>query len=263
MSKNISSKSKAEQWNPLVGVLVGIVALFGSQLVIDVLIVTIVAVVKHWTTQHAINWLTNAIGAEFVFVLLSEIAAVYAVYIYVSKYKDGLSRIGIKKPVLADPLYGIAGIPAYLILYFVLLRIVLLFAPHLNTSQKQQIGFTNASGFIDLLLTFFSVVILPPIAEEIIFRGLIFTSLKNKLPLIHKTMPIWLAAIVTSCLFAAGHLTEGGSSGPLYIAAVDTFSLSIVLIYIRQKTDRLWGGMTLHAIKNLIAFIAVFVLHVS
>jgi membrane protease YdiL (CAAX protease family) len=148
------------------------------------------------------------------------------------------------------------GLPAYLLLYFVALSIITRFVPHLNVNQKQQLGFNNPAGATQLILTFISLVVLPPIAEEIIFRGLIYTSLKKKLP-------IWLAAIVTCGLFAAGHLSEGGSSGPLYIAAIDTFSLSLVLIYIREKTGRLYAGMTLHALKNCIAFIALFALHLS
>jgi membrane protease YdiL (CAAX protease family) len=259
----MDADKKSLQWNPFVGVLVGLAALFGAQIIVEVIFVTVVAAVKHWTTAHANNWVNNKIGAEFVFVLLSEVTAIYFVYLYITKYKDGISRIGIKKPKWTDPLFGLAGLPVYLFVYFVLLKVVLIFAPNLNTSEKQQIGFNNPSGFIDLTLTFFSVVVLPPIAEEVIFRGLIFTSLKNRLPLIHKTMPIWLAAIITSLLFAAGHLLEGGNSGLLYIAGIDTFSLSLVLIYLRQKSDRLWAGMTLHATKNLIAFIAVFVLHAS
>jgi membrane protease YdiL (CAAX protease family) len=128
------------------------------------------------------------------------------------------------------------------------------FAPHLNVSEKQQLGFNNVHGAGDIILTFISLVILPPIAEEIIFRGLIYTNLRKK-------MTMWVAAVVTSLLFAAGHLPEGGSAGPLYIAAIDTFSLSLVLVYLREKTGGLYASMTLHGLKNLIAFIALFALN--
>ena len=74
---------------------------------------------------------------------------------------------------------------------------------------------------------------------------------------------MWGAVIGTSLLFAAGHLAEGGSAGLLYIAAIDTFSLSLVLIYLREKTDGLWASMTLHALKNGIAFVALFALHLT
>jgi len=56
-------------------------------------------------------------------------------------------------------------------------------------------------------------------------------------------------------------LPEGGAAGPLYIAALDTFILSLVLIYLREKTGSLWASITLHAVKNGVAFMALFVLH--
>ncbi len=74
-------------------------------------------------------------------------------------------------------------------------------------------------------------------------------------------MPIAGAVVGTCILFAIGHLPAGGDAGPLYIAAIDTFVLSLVLIYLREKTGGLWSSMLLHAIKNGVAFTALFVLH--
>jgi membrane protease YdiL (CAAX protease family) len=74
-------------------------------------------------------------------------------------------------------------------------------------------------------------------------------------------MKIVPAVILTSLIFASAHLPEGGAAGLLYIAALDTFILSLVLIYLREKTGGLWASITLHAIKNGIAFVALFVLH--
>ncbi len=106
-----------------------------------------------------------------------------------------------------------------------------------------------------LILTFISLVILPPLAEEIMVRGFLYSSLK-------KAMPVAWAVIATSAIFAAAHLPEGGAAGPLYIAALDTFVLSLVLIYLREKTGSLWSSITLHMIKNGVAFVALFILHV-
>lgn len=85
-------------------------------------------------------------------------------------------------------------------------------------------------------------------------RGFLYTTLKKALK------PIW-AVLLTSALFAAAHLSEGGSSGLLWIGALDTFVLSLVLIYLREKTGGLWASITLHAIKNGIAFVTLFLLH--
>lgn len=77
-----------------------------------------------------------------------------------------------------------------------------------------------------------------------------------------KALSLWPAVILTSLIFASAHLPEGGSAGPLYIAAIDTFVLSLVLIFLREKTGSLWAGITLHAAKNGIAFVYLFIAHV-
>jgi membrane protease YdiL (CAAX protease family) len=53
---------------------------------------------------------------------------------------------------------------------------------------------------------------------------------------------------------------EGGAAGPLWIGAVDTFTLSLVLVSLREITGNLWAGISLHAAKNGIAFILLFVI---
>lgn len=85
-------------------------------------------------------------------------------------------------------------------------------------------------------------------------RGFLYSSLK-------KAMRLIPAALLTSALFAAAHLPEGGAAGPLYVAALDTFVLSLILIYLREKTGSLWASITLHAFKNGVAFMALFVFH--
>lgn len=254
MSKD-SSKIIEKDWNTWAGVAVGLVALFGSQFIVGI-VLSIYPALRHWSSQRANDWLNNSIAAQFIFVLLAEILAVYIVYLFLRRYNDGFKRIGFRKPRLPDPLYGLLGLPPYFVIYFLLLNISVFFFPGLNTNEKQQVGFNNPHGSSALVLTFISLVILPPIAEEIIFRGIIYTSLK-------KAMPLWTAVIITSLLFAAGHLPEGGSAGLLYVGAIDTFSLSLILIYLREKTGGLWSSMTLHAIKNGIAFVALFALHLG
>ena len=247
------TRPKASWIDVVLTVFLGIVALFGSQLIAG-FIISLYPLIRHWSVAQGNSWLTNSIFAQFIFVLLAETIAVGVIIFFLKKTKRGLSSIGLRRPAWTDPIFGLMGLPAYFVIYFVLVNIVIQLAPHLNVNEKQQIGFTGASGAGNIILTFISLVILPPIAEEIIFRGLIYSNLRKK-------MKMWLAAIITSLLFAAGHLPEGGSAGPLYIAAIDTFSLSLVLVYLREKTGGLYASMTLHALKNLIAFIALFALH--
>jgi membrane protease YdiL (CAAX protease family) len=151
-------------------------------------------------------------------------------------------------------LYGLGALPVYFFLYLVAVGVISHFVPSLNVNQQQQIGFNSVHGAPEMIMTFISLVILPPIAEEIMVRGFIYSSLR-------KAMRIIPAALLTSLIFASAHLPEGGSAGPLYIAAIDTFVLSLVLIYLREKTGSLWASITLHALKNGVAFAALFLVN--
>jgi membrane protease YdiL (CAAX protease family) len=153
-----------------------------------------------------------------------------------------------------DVVYALAGFALYFVGYAIVLTIATHIFPSINVDQKQELGFQNTSGTINLFLTFLSLVILPPIVEETVFRGFVFSGLKNKLPFIY-------AAIGTSLLFASAHLQYGSGKPLLWIAALDTFTLSMVLCYLRQKTGGLWAGIFLHALKNGIAFVSLFLLH--
>src|SRR2546427_533138 len=84
-----------------------------------------------------------------------------------------------------------------------------------NLDQKQELGFDHVSGASQRLLAFVSLVLLPPIVEETIFRGFLFSGLRKKLRFAYATL-------VASLLFAAPHLLES-TGGPLWIAGIDTF----------------------------------------
>lgn len=240
-------------WHPLLGVVTVLVVFYAAQIIAGLLL-SIYPSIKHLSSSQATNWLNNSVNAQFFFILLAESLSIYAIYRFVKHYKLGLDSIGLKKPRWSDVGFGLLALPAYFFLYLVTVAVVSYFVPSLNVSQNQDIGFTNVYGVLAMTLTFISLVILPPLAEEIMVRGLLYSSLKKGLKLIP-------AALITSLIFAAAHLPEGGSAGPLYIAALDTFILSLVLIYLREKTGSLWASITLHACKNGVAFIALFVLH--
>ncbi len=240
-------------WNPILGVIFIVVVFFGAQLLSGI-VLSLYPLLRHFTSAQASAWLSKSVAVQFIYILLAEVLTVGFIYLFLRFYKQGLAYIGLKKPRFRDPLYGLLAIPVYYILFGVLVYIVTQFFPSLNVSQKQELGFDNVAGQSQLIYTFLSLVILPPLAEEILFRGFLYKTLRSGLG-------IPAAALITSILFGAGHLAEGGTNGPLYIGALQTFVLSLVLVYLRQKTHSLWAGITLHASNNFIAFLYLFVLH--
>ncbi|MCA9324857.1 CPBP family intramembrane metalloprotease [Candidatus Saccharibacteria bacterium] len=202
------------------------------------------------------TWLQNNLLAQFLFMMLSEALIVLAIFGLLRFLHWTWRTIGLSKPMFKHILYGVAAVIPYYILYLLIVALVSALVPSLDVNQKQEIGFDNATTRVALLLTFVSLVLIPPFVEEIAMRGFMYTGLKTWLPVVP-------AALLVSVIFGMAHLAEGGEAGPLWIGAIDTFTLSLVLVFLREKTGNLWAGITLHALKNFVAFMLVFVLHAS
>lgn len=240
-------------WRMPTGVIFVIASFFIAQIVGGVLL-SIYPAFRHWTSSQANDWLAGSIPAQFIYMLLVDGFILLAVWYLLKRYRRSWRLIGLKRPRWRDPAYGVAALPLYFLLYAMGVTLVGELYKGLNVSQQQNIGFSGAHGGLDLALTFVSLVVLPPLTEEILVRGVLYSSLK-------KVMTFVWATLITSLIFAAAHLPEGGAAGPLWIAFIDTFVLSLVLCWLREKTGTLWPGITLHAIKNCIAFLALFVIH--
>ncbi len=224
--------------------------------VLAILIVGAYAVVVLGMKVSALQpWLQASVPAQFFFMLIAQIATIAVVFWLIKRFGWTKADIGLKKPRWFHPIIGLAAAVPYFILFLLLTQVVSHYVPGFKIDQEQQIGFDNVQGPMSLTLTFISLVILPPLAEEITMRGFLYTGVRKWLPRI-------VAAVVVSALFGAAHLAEGGAAGPLWIGALDTFALSLVLVWLREATGNLWAGITLHAFKNGIAFIALFILAV-
>lgn len=245
--------SKTFSWNPLGAVIYVLAVYFASQ-VIGGIILSIYPSIKHWSNAQALAWQQTSIAAQFIYFVVVEGLMVLAVWLFLRRYRAGFRDIGLTRPKASDPLYGVGGFAVYYACYVPIVIFLARLIPALNVNQEQQIGFNHATGLIPLIMVFLSLVILPPLVEEILMRGFLFGSLRTRLSFAY-------AAIITSVVFASGHLQLGSGAPPLWVAAIDTFVLSLVLCYLREKTGRLWASITVHMLKNGIAFVSLFLAH--
>lgn len=170
-------------------------------------------------------------------------------------FGTNFKAIGLKKPKWIDVSYALTGFAAYFVLYVIISIVARKLFPSINFEQRQEIGFTVTKETSQLVLVFLSLVIAPPLAEEILCRGFLYTGLRKK-------WPIWLATIVTSLMFAVAHLQFGNGAPLLWVAAIDTFILSLALVFLREKTNSLSSPIMLHMLKNGLAFTLLFVIGV-
>jgi len=174
----------------------------------------------------------------------------------------------------------------YLIASVVINWVAQAFVPGYNAGQEQLVGYKDAYGW-QLMLAFVGLVVIPPIAEEMVFRGFLYQGLREHwkrldalwwglgiavvvaaivdpiagllialgmylATVVGKKKPAHAAALVTSILFGLVHMQ--------WNVALDTFALSFALIYVFEKTQNLWAAIALHALKNGIAFVGIFLL---
>ncbi len=137
--------------------------------------------------------------------------------------------------------------------YFLTTLVVTVFVNVLgiiDTSTPQNLGITDPSSIAELAAIFVMLVVLPPIGEEILFRGFLFRGLAKY----GSTIP---AYVVTSVLFGLAHM-QLGEGGPSWNAVLDTMIFSGFLIHIMRRHGSLYSAMLLHGIKNAVAFLILF-----
>jgi membrane protease YdiL (CAAX protease family) len=188
--------------------------------------------------------------AQFAYMVIAEALVLVAVYYSLKLTKENWGTIGLKKPQI-DVIKNVTlGLLSYYSLVLITLMLVTALLP-IDLDQNQEIGFDTSTSGLKLVAVFVSLVILPPLIEETVFRGLLFTRFRRAFSF------LW-SAIFVSILFSIAHLQLESGNPPLWTAAIDTFVLSMVLVYIREKTGNIWAGVGIHSIKNFVAFYILF-----
>jgi len=163
----------------------------------------------------------------------------------IKKYRTTSEELGFTRyPTWTDIVLAPAGFFVYMILSAIFTALAMSYLTFINFDQVQDTGFSQLGPQYEYLLAFATLVIVAPVAEEIIFRGYLLGKLR-------KHVPIWVAVLITSLLFAAVHLS--------WNVGIDVFALSLVLCLLRITTKSLWPAILLHMLKNGVAFYFLFI----
>lgn len=247
--KAIVRKQPHITWGPMAAIIGTVVIYFCSQ-IIGSAVVLLLGELQGQRGEQLTQWLQQT-GPQFLFIAAVEGTILGALALFLHLRKASLKTLGLVKPLWKDLGWALTGFAIYFPTLLLTTIAVRLWFPSINLEQEQQIGFSGAHGFLPLAIVFISLVILPPLTEEILARGFLYLGLKAKLKR-------YLAVLITSAMFALAHLQFGSGAPLLWSAAIDTFILSVVLIYVREKTGALWASIGLHMIKNGIAFCILF-----
>lgn len=189
---------------------------------------------------------------QFAFLLAIDLVSIAMVVKFLRLRQTSLQSIGIVRPRWMDVPYATIGFVVYFVLYLIIAQLMSNFVPGFDVDQRQDIGFSTSLSGMELIPVFLSLVILPPIVEEILARGVLYSGLRTRFKML-------TAGLITSGIFALAHLPGGEGGTLIWVAAVDTFILSMVLVFVREKRGSLWPSMFIHGIKNSLAFVVLFI----
>ncbi|MDQ6781219.1 MAG: CPBP family intramembrane metalloprotease [Candidatus Eremiobacteraeota bacterium] len=109
--------------------------------------------------------------------------------------------------------------------------------------QPQALALIKHHGALDFVLDFISVAVAAPFAEEIFFRGLVFTALAQRM------MP-WLAIMLSAAFFGLAHLEK--------YSFLAIFAIGIGLALLYYRTRNLWLNIIAHATVNTISLVLAY-----
>lgn len=140
----------------------------------------------------------------------------------------GMARTDLKA-LLLSVLCGAGGCMAVLLM----MAIVPFPEAWMETYNEESAALSEGLNIFTVLAT----VVMAPLIEEVIFRGLIYRSLRSAMPRV-------VAALLTSVVFGAVHGT--------IIWFIYTFLFSLLLIFLLEATDSLWSCIAAHAAFNIV-----------
>lgn len=133
---------------------------------------------------------------------------------------------------------GVAGFGNYIVSF--LLAIIGHLPSIGNTLEQFNQAFQMTSKF-DFLLMLVGVVILAPISEEILFRGIVFEKLKS-------SFYLELSIILSGLIFGIYHMN--------ILQGINTFIMGIVLAYVYYYRKNIVDSILIHMVNNFFALTA-------
>ena len=160
----------------------------------------------------------------------------------------GLSARNLPRDLVAAPLYLLAACP----LIMLAVKLTIDVAEYASNSeyqmqQHQQLKVvTEHPQLVLRILVVAGAVVVGPLFEELLFRGLVQTTVRSFLS--ETGHRVWLAIVLSSVLFVTMH--QDRSHWPAL------FILGLCMGYAYEKSGSLWRPIFIHAIFNATAVIS-------
>ncbi|HEX9595227.1 MAG TPA: type II CAAX endopeptidase family protein [Candidatus Saccharimonadales bacterium] len=231
MSEDSSKPVAKWGWKAALGI--SVISVVLAQAFVAMLIITL-----GWDINSLSRVQTYVVGS------MSVVLPLGGLYLYLSRIKVTLKDFGfchlpksfVKPLAKAFGLYILATTAAILLLS------ILAPSADLNQVQDLELG-DNPAIWYEFLLLGLLLTVFTPFSEEVIFRGFMLRGLAGRFG--------WTAAAVVSSLLFG--LVHGQLNVAIDTAIMGWFSAQLVI-----TTKSIWPSIALHALKNSIAFVLVY-----
>ncbi|MCM8813894.1 MAG: CPBP family glutamic-type intramembrane protease [Candidatus Omnitrophica bacterium] len=166
-----------------------------------------------------------------------------AVWLVRRKYRHEFAEVGFRRIAMSrlwsEALRAMAAIFFFNLLYGIAFT---LFTGQQPEAQLISDLVSRSRGGPGLAPLFFFVVVLGPLAEEVIFRGFIFLGARR-----YAGFPV--AAVASGVIFAAFHLQVS--------LALPIFFMGCTFALLVERTRSLWPAVVVHMVWNFLSFAAL------
>jgi hypothetical protein len=237
---------------PVVGItVISVAALYLAQIILGVIVAVFTLLPYERVHPGFIPdsaFLTKLVfnaPALFAMVIPSEaLMAFLAIVLVTGIFGATRANLGFgRKPRLLDILIGIlAGSALILVSSGISFVQDKWFGPHPQLAVQIIKSHTGLASFA---FDFVTVALSAGICEEIMFRGVVFTALVQRMPL------VW-AAVLSGLLFAAAHIDRW--------SFVELWAVGVGLALLYYRTRSLWPNMIAHTTFNAFTLVLIYFL---
>ena len=171
-----------------------------------------------------------------IFYLYGNISVVLLLLYYALNLKNKF--VLNKKDIKRTLKYFVAFLPVIFIMSF-LCKLMLF-----EYEEQKMVVEIKKNFYNNLFFNFFLIIIVAPIIEEIVFRGLFYKTLKNFIPFVQ-------ASIISSLIFAIIHEN--------ILSLTILFLLSLYLTWIYERTNSILYSILTHSIFNFLNLLLIYI----
>ncbi len=159
-----------------------------------------------------------------------------------SHARKAFHALGLRKTSPGRAVFYVIGFMLLIFaINFVYSSVLIAFKINLQTND-QVILARSSQAPITTYATLFAAVFIAPFCEELFFRGFVFPGLQ-------RGMPVGLAIVLSSLLFAVAHADPG--------SFVVLLVIGLALAFLRWRTNSNWPGIALHMLNNAIGALSI------